>query len=370
MASEKPKLVLEAANEPSEVVRQGMRNYRGFGRPLTLDRYLAREAALNALPFGAGGHRWALKSPDGAWTSTCETYHRDCIWADGGVLKDGEVAVVASVFTPEHLRGRGCAAEMMRQLRKLLKARFPGLVASTLYSDIGPTFYAKQGWTTCPSKEAVLTLRPEDGPAGKLDGIPEARAVPEAEILSRYLPADAALLRDDVLREHNAKGTRVFAVVPTGDAVQWIWERSKFYVAEIGPPEARGTQMVLGFAIGTPDDAAWSYAILYPNFKEDNLLLQRVRLAAGKDSEAHATALLLASAGEARRLGLSKVTAWDTAPAMDAACRSLEGLGAVKIGEREREDSLSALCWYGPAAEPVVDAGDTVWLANEKYAWA
>lgn len=355
-----------------------MRNYDGFGQPLSRELYLEREHALNLLPFGAGGFRWALVDTEsGGWTATCETYHRPCLFTaeQGGraVVKDGTVAVVASVFTPVHLRGRGYAAEMIRQLKDRLET-FDGVVCSTLYSDIGPTFYANLGWAKCPSKEAVIAIsKPLDieREISLEKGLPTVRGISNDELFQAYLPADVARLPADLLKEIEAKGgsgpLRTFAVTPIREAIEWLWERSHFYQRAIAPAGDQ-PRMTFTYAIGTPTDPSWSFFVLFPNFKEDKLVIQRIRIAAKSDAEAeqHALSLLLAVVREARLLGLGKVVAWDSAPCVDRAFESLRGVvGEVRIGERDPDDSLSSICWYGDGAET-----ETVWIANEKYAWA
>jgi hypothetical protein len=235
-------LKLELRNAPEEIVRQGERNFAGFGAKSTLEQYLAREARLNKLPFGAGGNRWALVDQrTGEWTSTCETYHRPCLYTaeiDEDILKvvvrQGTAAVVASVFTPEEMRGRGYAGEMMKQLNRRLR-EFDGVVLSTLYSDIGPTFYTKLGWQKLESKESVLTWDAPNFVAEELakSASLEVRSVPEEELFESYLPHDIDLLRDDLVQKYNDKNpegpARTFSILPTEESIRWMWERTHIY---------------------------------------------------------------------------------------------------------------------------------------------
>lgn len=371
---------LELRNSPSEVVRQGLRNYAGFGAPLSREGYAEREHRLNLLPFGKSGLRWVLiDTRNDGWTATCETFHRAAIYteeqADGTVLvKQGTAAVVASVFTPEHLRGRGYAAEMMKQLREKLK-EFDDVVLTTLYSDIGPSFYVRLGWPKVESKEAVIMFskdRTIDMSSLKTDDSIQVIPLIEEELFATYLPADVELLPGDLLNEYEKRKkdgpVRTFALVPLKDQIEWLWERSKFYRQILGR-EKDGVSMTFAYAVGKPGkDASWSFFILYPNFKEDGLNVQRIRLSL-KDAASHARALLVATVEEAMKLGLGKVSAWDTAPEVDAAFQALAPLlGDLKIGEREPDDSLSSVCWYGTDRKG--DAKQMVWVANEKFCWA
>ena len=129
----------------------------GDGR--TFERYAADFAAVANSAYGKRRPFTVGLYDDGALVSSCKNYDREIRWNEISLRATG----IGAVFTPPHLRGRGCAAAMLGAL--LDAERAAGRDIAFLYSDIHPVYYERLGFHTVPSR--LFTLR-----ADALDGSP------------------------------------------------------------------------------------------------------------------------------------------------------------------------------------------------------
>jgi hypothetical protein len=122
---------------------------------LTLPAYLRRETVLSqqALTRDGGISYWILVDtslpnnpldPDSGTRlplASCETYRKKALVWHNGKLQDVICHGIGSVFCANHLRKRGYAQRMMRELSKVLKTHQTseemGCLFTVLYSDIG-----------------------------------------------------------------------------------------------------------------------------------------------------------------------------------------------------------------------------------------
>lgn len=375
-------LRLELLNSPADIARQAIRNHSSFSSSFSLEDHVARKRALAETEYGASGYRWTLLTAEGDWTATCETYHSPGLYVGSQVdqnqrdakqievaVKKGIVASVGGVFTPPHLRGKGYAREMMIQLGKKLQGM--GCLASNLYSAVGPDFYGNLGWKAYERRETVI--RVPNG--GHMDQSPDSsanvpvslRSLSSNELFSSYLPADVALLSQDLL-QHHAKhpDSSAFTIVPTRAAIEWFHARSTIFHSYLRPGPV--PQMTAAFAVGDPQsgDDDWSYCVPFASFSDDKLYILRIRLAAASLNMAkHATTLLRGMISEARRLKLSEIVIWEPPRDFNDAAKQLDGTFECKIGIIAGDLVSSLRCWLpGEAADQPV-----CWLNAEKFAW-
>ncbi|RKP33643.1 hypothetical protein BJ085DRAFT_8988, partial [Dimargaris cristalligena] len=152
-----PKLVLVPAT-PAQVRLTWHRTGIEWGKGLTLDQYLDREVMLQATDFAQSHMTVYVLVPDNDRETReplahCDVFERPAVHIQGKtVVQSGLAYSIASVFCPPAYRGWGYASMMMDQLYTILKTK-PNSLASTLYSDIGPDFYARFGWRTYPAQQ-------------------------------------------------------------------------------------------------------------------------------------------------------------------------------------------------------------------------
>jgi hypothetical protein len=147
---------------------------------LSLPAYLRREASLSqqALTRDGGITYWILvdtalegnpldpTSGTRLPLASCETYRKKAlVWQDGK-LQESVCHGIGSVFCAPHLRKRGYAQRMMRELAKALRTHQTSegkeSLFSVLYSDIGKVSYAPICYSTLTDNGRNSTT-PSDG---------------------------------------------------------------------------------------------------------------------------------------------------------------------------------------------------------------
>ncbi|KAI9346774.1 hypothetical protein DFJ73DRAFT_465601 [Zopfochytrium polystomum] len=285
--------------------------------------------------------------------SSCETYNRKgSIVGVDGQIRDGTVFSIASVYTPEKHRRNGFAAEMLKQVRKVLLDEIPDLLASALYSDIGPTYYARLGWIPSPAMwntefDANNTVVVSaEVPAFQLQPIVE-----NGELLRKVLLADRANWREKLA----SAGTPSLVVFQTPDSVHWHNVRGRLYQS-INKRAPSGVDLSIVGVCVNDEESKPAFVLWAHNYKDDSLDV--LRLAVDDTKKGVLARFVAASCEEARRTGLAKVTVWG----------KLDLLGAVEVGAKTyvRDESLSSLC-VAPNASKKRDS--VVWLGDEKGLW-
>ena len=102
-------------------------------------------------------HRFALLDDDGELLATAKRYRHD-IRLDG---REGWMAGFGAVFTPPAARGRGAASRLLEMLME--RSREEGALFASLFSEIGPAFYGRLGFTAVPLDEVTVNVTRQGG---------------------------------------------------------------------------------------------------------------------------------------------------------------------------------------------------------------
>jgi predicted N-acetyltransferase YhbS len=122
---------------------------------------------------------------------------------------------IASVHTLPEFRGLGLAQRMIRWIEPFERQR--GARLSVLFCDIDPRYYARLGYTLCPSHRGwASTASIEHAPVGN-DGW-RLQATDTAETFAKQIPNSADIYDSD-------HGRRAFSVERTADYWQHLADR-------------------------------------------------------------------------------------------------------------------------------------------------
>ena len=153
-----------------------------WAKDLALPELLEREARLRAHPWSARARFRVLvlvdaDAPD-VLLCSCDSYEVDAQLDGTSVI----VVLVASLFTEEHLRGRGFAAALVEGVAARA-AGLPGCGAVTLYSDIGEAFYRGLGFDiVCgPALDLVLPVDASAAEAAQLSAVVSVTSLDELD---------------------------------------------------------------------------------------------------------------------------------------------------------------------------------------------
>ena len=290
----------------SEKVARDALTAAAWGRQLSKEQFLAREAALRGHAFAKTSMRTWVWSADSI-LSSCETFE---VAATRGETS-GRAFIVASVFTEPELRGKGHAVAMLNALVQRLSA--PEALAVALFSEVGPTIYERAGFVGQPGVDLVFPARAETS-ASSVRWTPAAEAPPHR-------------------RDPNA-----VTLVLSADQCDWHVERERFYASALHRPclpahVARSNASSLAVAASFQRN---ELHVVWTDFRDD----------------ADANALLEACGVMAQRCGLPAVRVWETQPMPTPA-------GATRV---ERNDEL-------PMLRPL-DGGSARWANISQGLWA
>ena len=182
-------------------------------------------------------HRFALLDDDGELLATAKRYRHE-IRLDG---REGWMAGFGAVFTPPAGRGRGAASRLLELLME--RSRAEGALLASLFSEIGPGFYARLGFRPVPFDEVTLNVTLKGGSPAML-----VRAGVE-----RDLPDIAAL---DATR---SSGVR-FALRRSPSLLAYALTKKRL-LAGLGPPGLRQ----LEFFVAEEGASAVAYVVLSEN---------------------------------------------------------------------------------------------------------
>lgn len=396
--AESPDLVLAESTE-AELRHVWGLHHHVWGGPLDLETYLKREEFLMTVPLAKNGGvtHWVLTDQNGTPGSrpvyaSCETLRKRALASrlasDGQVkMQEGIAHNVGSVFTNPAYRGKGYASRMMSELGEVLKEWSAGRkepkangekektvtrsLFTSLYSDIGKTFYANHGWA--PFESSHLRFQPAAAATAT-----NGASWPQVKKLGYH---DLAMLcheDEKILRAAMERRTRQLpstggkkqacaALVPDLDQFLWHMMREDFITQQMfgKTPEVRGAQYG---EQGSRIWAIWTRGY-YGNADkiEDNTFHILRFVVEGEDmaSEEYVSEGLREIIGlaqhEAREWKSFDIQIWNPSPLLlGAAARS--GLDYTLV-HREK-DSIASLYWYGEESTSAVD-----WVANEKFAW-
>lgn len=159
-------IVLSEATTPESRARCFKLASTAFGKSLTPDQYVEREAQLDQHPLTRdGGWRfWYLAAADEPEhvLAMCKTMHRDLLVRDargGGAARREQGYCIASVVTDAAYRGLGLAPVLLKNVAEWMDG--PGdATASILYSDIGEVFNTHLSYPNLTFLISSLTKSP------------------------------------------------------------------------------------------------------------------------------------------------------------------------------------------------------------------
>lgn len=280
-----------------------------WGRQLSTEQFLAREAALRSHPFAKASMRTWLWCGDSI-LSSCETFE---VAATRGATS-GRAFIVASVFTEPALRGKGHAVAMLNALVERLST--PDALAVVLFSEVGPTIYERAGFVGQPGVDLVFP----------------ARAAPRRE-------EPAAVRWTTAIEAPPHRGDpHAVTLVLSAQQCDWHVERERFYAAALhrpAPPAHVARLNASSLAVAASFQRNELH-VLWTEFHDD----------------ADGLALLEACAALALRCGLPAVRVWE-ARAMPTPA------GATRV---DRNDEL-------PMLRPL-DGGAALWANVTQGLWA
>jgi len=170
-------------------------------------------------------HRFALVDDDGEVLASLKRYRFDARISG----RQGTMSGIGAVFTPPDRRGNGYASELIH--RVLEAERGDGALIAALFSEIGPEFYGRLGFTAISLDEVTVRVRLKGGTPAMLVRSGDARDLPLLAALhdTRSAPAAFALCRDESLMQFALAKKRLFAGLSVPGARQL-----EFFVAEEG----------------------------------------------------------------------------------------------------------------------------------------
>ena len=169
--------------------------------------------------------RFALLDEQGNLLASAKRYRHDVL-LDG---RDGWMAGIGAVFTPEAQRGRGHATRLLEIL--IERERDAGAMLAGLFSEIGTGFYERLGFRTVPLNEVTVNVRLQGGSPAMLvrSGVERDLADIAAMHASRTAGVRFALRRDPSVIHYALSKKRLLAGLgPTG------LRQVEFFVAEEG----------------------------------------------------------------------------------------------------------------------------------------
>ncbi|MDP3506201.1 MAG: hypothetical protein Q8S33_38030 [Myxococcales bacterium] len=308
-----------------------------WGRQLSTEQFLAREAALRSHPFAKTSMRTWLWGGESI-LSSCETFE---VAATRGATS-GRAFIVASVFTEPSLRVKGHAVAMLNALVERLST--PDALAVVLFSEVGPSLYERAGFVGQPGVDLVFPAR------AAREGVSGA-AHPSASVV---MPRREQTAGDDARHSertsdvrwttaieappHQRGDSHAVTLVLSAQQCDWHVERERFYASVLhrpAPPAHVARLNASSLAVAASFQRNELH-VLWTEFHDD----------------ADGLALLEACAALAQRCGLPAVRVWETR-AMPTPT------GATRV---ERNDEL-------PMLRPL-DGGAARWTNVTQGLWA
>ncbi len=265
-----------------------------WGEGLAVPTLLAEEDALDAHPYAAAGGRAHLvlecpalgAAPDGApFCGACEVHRLPCVL---GGAPAGDAWLLACVFVPPPLRGRGVARALVRAVAAAAAAA--GAPALWLFSDIGAPFYEALGFSVAGGGGAYDVLLPPA--AGGEDASVEDFS---ADALPVGLPAAAA----------GGGGGSGSALLLERARVEWLLHQERLRAGAGGL--RRGAAPCAGARRGRAT-ALWRAARAPDGGAEDEEELLLLHFSGEGDD---AAAVLRRAQAVAAGAGLARVRLWD-----------------------------------------------------------
>jgi len=169
--------------------------------------------------------RFASLDDKGRVLATAKRYRFDVRIGD----RTGWMCGIGAVFTPPEMRGHGHASALVAEL--VARAQREGALLASLFSEIGPEFYERLGFTGVPLDEVTITVKQKGGAPAMLVRAGEERDLESVAAMHAVRSASArfALRRDGSLVHYALAKKRLLAGLgPSG------LRQLEFFVAEEG----------------------------------------------------------------------------------------------------------------------------------------
>ena len=169
--------------------------------------------------------RFALVNGEGALLATAKRYRFD-VRVNG---RSGWMCGLGAVFTPPERRGQGHAAALIEQL--LAKEKADGALLAALFSEIGPAYYERLGFSVVALNEVTVRVRLKGGAPAMLVRAGDESDIPAIAAMHDVRAASVpfALRRDPPTIGYALAKKRLFAgLSPAGT------RQLEFFVAEEG----------------------------------------------------------------------------------------------------------------------------------------
>lgn len=282
-----------------------------WGKQLTTEQFLQREAGLRAHPFAQQHMRTWLWVDAAQVACSCETFE---VPARRG-SRVGRAFVIASVFTEPSLRGRGHAVGLINAVCARLAEQGEAL-AVVLFSEVGARIYERAGFVAQPSWDVMLPLE------------------------TSVLPLVTSGVKQSLGVEAPPVGAMDGAVQLelTVEQCDWQVERERLYASALKRPEVKAHLL----------RHERSSLCVAASFQTNELHVLWYRF----DKPADVGPLLAAAADHGRASGLTSLRLWETTPIPLPA-------GAVRVPRNDELPMLRAL-----------DGGAATWSFIERGSWA
>lgn len=357
---------------PSQHRRVHTSQAPSWGPGFTTQEYVDREAHFLTIPLARNGGLtpWILTdaSKEEPIYSSCESIAKRGLYRDPstGTVTDVLSHGIAGVFTFAECRKHGYGSRMMRDLGDMLAKRQeeqPGSAQfSTLYSDIGPNFYGKDGWHAIGNTHLEFNVTSKDfGSAANVKDVTD-------DMLAELVALDEKLVRAEVAKP-NGDRPRV-ALLPDMDTYEWHFRREDYIQEHFHgrKPTVRGALYdgSKGRVWGLWQRVRYGGSDGYPVTN----MLHLLRLAVEDESisdEELGGALKGIFAVANREAGIWECSTVDTWSPPDRIQKVVkERLPELNSKIVTRKDhNLASLRWFGAGG----DAREVDWVVNEKYAW-
>lgn len=256
-----PSFGVRELTSPEDLKRRRVPQQSAWCPALTIEQFLAREDRLAAHPWARERMRtWILVSPaelelggeehlsDHALASL-ETFRQDAI---GPGNERGSIYGVASVFVAPELRGRSYATRLCSAIRQRLKEEDPGAFGAVLYSDVGPSIYAKAGFAAPPAPPVSHLFRFRDDPDS------HSRAEAAAGGVEWLTRDSIGAVVDSLAAEvaETASGDELI-VLPSSGQILWLLEREVAVAEQLsrGPLSSCAARCAGSLVVWTADMA-------------------------------------------------------------------------------------------------------------------
>ncbi|KAJ7771962.1 hypothetical protein DFH07DRAFT_803283 [Mycena maculata] len=359
---------------PTQITESRRRTLAEWGRGLTLEEHLARDASQDQFDGSRDGRliTWVLAPRDDPQTlefkCACETYRRTGLIKANRTIKVVPCYAIASVFTPPENRDKGFARHMMRLLHwviadvSLLPAReYPAAWGapplkvegtrnghfSALWSDVGHFYNAcgsipgtREGWVVRGTATTVWDV--DSSPA--IDRTVEWTWLDDSGVSELWVN-DAETIRAHVEKSDNPGPS--FSYLPTDGVASFQHRRLELFLQRLTmPPKTWG--------VASPDRAAYATWTIDPRPPAPRTLtVSRLR------ADAHIFGELVGRILElARKHEVKRVEIWNLPTELEALA------GTLGAETHARTEHLPAFKWYGKESE-----ADVAWVFNERFCW-